>query len=179
MNSTYFGIKEVRHGDGGGASGDGERWSHSSVIDPRYLSTMRNVHYEKRKSKFSKVMVDVGRLSDSELEWTKHNRGKTIHNPLQACGDNGRYDSGADYYSALFRLNHYLGSAESYFERKKDYRTRSMAVYQKEASRVNVSVHGWDVDIRPWMDVFVETVGSSEAEKLLAPLASYYEAANN
>ena len=149
-------------------------WSHGNVVDPYLLSTIRNIHHAKRNSKFSKVMIDVSRVETKDLEWTSSNHAKTIHNPSKVCGFNGKNDSGADYYSSLFRLNHYLGSIESYLERQTDYRSRSLDTYYKKAGKVNATVANWDTDIIPWMDVFIRKIGGAlEARKLLAPLASY------
>jgi hypothetical protein len=64
-------------------------------------------------------MIDISRLKTSTLEWSnKH--AQTIHNPSAVCGYNGRWDSDADYYSSIFRLNHYIGSKESFLERQGD-----------------------------------------------------------
>ena len=150
----------------------------AAVIEPRYLTTLRNIHHERRKSKFSKVIIDVSHIKSVDLEWSKKNNAKTIHNPAKACGPNGASDSGADYVSSLFRLNHYLGSKESFLERSgTDYRTRSIHTYQEKFRKVSIGTSNWDIDVGSWVDVFVQSVGgnTAEAKRLLAPLRKYQE----
>ena len=156
---------------------------HTDTIDPALFSTLRDIHHAKRNSKFSKVMVDVSRVPSNTFDWnpSNANHAKTIHNPSRICGYNGKYDSGADYYSSLFRLNHYLGSLESYLERKADYRSRSIETYAKKAQKVDVTknAHLWDRDVVSWVAVFVQSLegGTEEAKSLLAPIARYVNAA--
>jgi len=155
----------------------------ADTIDPALFSTLRDIHYAKRNSKFSKVMIDVSRVPSDTFDWNSSNanHAKTIHNPSRICGYNGKYDSGADYYSSLFRLNHYLGSLESYLERQGDYRTRSIKTYTKKAQKVDATnnAHLWDRDVVSWVAVLVESLegGAEEAKPLLAPIARYVNAA--
>ena len=150
--------------------------SHDEIIEPRFLSTLRDIHHEKRKSKSSKVMIDVSKISEKDVEWSKDNHAVTIHNPSRVCGYNGASDSGADYPSSLFRLNHYLGSPESYMERSGDYRKRSLDTYKEKAGRVKPSGSNWDLDISTWVNVFVQSVGgATEAKKFFEPLVAYQE----
>lgn len=152
---------------------------HDEIIEPRFLSTLRDIHHEKRKSKFSKVMIDVSKISEKDVEWSKDNHAITIHNPSKVCGFNGHEDSGADYPSSLFRLNHYLGSPESYMERAGDYRKRSLDTYKGKKGRVKPSESNWDSDISTWVNIFVRSVGGAiEAKKLFAPLVAYQEIAH-
>ncbi len=161
----------------GGDVGVNETSVVSQIIETRFLSTFRNIHHERRQSKFSKVMIDVSRAKSADFNWTKDNHAKTIHNPSRICGFNGASDSGADYFSSLFRLNHYLGSLESYLERATDYRKRSAETYKEKAGKLKPSESNSDTDIWSWMDVFVQSVGGAiEAKKLLAPLVAYQEA---
>ena len=148
------------------------------IIEPRFLSTLRYIHHEKRQSKFSKVMIDVSKISAKDVEWSEKNHAITIHNPSRVCGYNGNGDSGADYPSSLFRLNHYYGSPESYMERAGDYRKRSLDVYKKKSGKVKPSESNWDSDISSWVDVFVRSVGgATEAKKFFEPLVAYQEIA--
>ncbi len=161
----------------GGDVGVNETFVATQIIEPRFLSTLRNIHHETRQSKFSKVMIDVSRHKSTDFEWTKNNHAKTIHNPSRVCGKNGASDSGADYFSSLFRLNHYLGSLESYLERATDYRPRSLETYEEKVKKIKPSESNWDTDVSAWLDVFVQSVGgAAEAKKLLAPLVAYQEA---
>lgn len=158
----------------GGSSGGNDTLANSDIIEPLLLSTLRYIHHEKRQSKFSKVMIDVSKASDGAFNWTERNHARTIHNPNRFCGKNGYGDSGADYPSSLFRLNHYLGSEESYLERAADYRERSLDKYKEKSEKIKASNSNWDTDIDSWLDVFVRSVGgATEAKKLLAPLKAY------
>ena len=148
--------------------------SQKEIIEPHFLATLRNIHHEKRQSKFSKVIIDVSRMEAEDLVWSKTNHARTIHNPSRkACGSNGASTSGADYVSSLFRLNHYLGNPESYLERSGDYRKRSMDTYLEKAEKVKPSESNWDTDILEWVELFVRAVGKEQAKKLLAPLVAY------
>ena len=121
-------------------------------------------------------MIDVSNITAKEIEWSKNNHAKTIHNPSIVCGYNGYQDSGADYVSALFRLNHYFGSPESFLERGKDYRTgtRSLDTMKEKTKKVKPSESNWDTDISSWIDIFTQAVGgTAEAKRLLEPLVAY------
>ena len=166
-----------------------------TTIDPTILSTYRYIYHEKRKSKFSKVMIDVSRIKTTTtssnsnssststghvLEWSKSNHAKTIHNPNRIlCGYNGVVDSGTDYYSSLFRVNHYIGSVQSYLERKDDYRSRSMELYHYKFQKIiNVTKNPfyYDYDILPWMDLFLNKCHHNITlvkELLFLPLTEY------
>lgn len=152
---------------------------HNIIDDPNLLSTYRFVHHMKRNSDFSKVMIDVNRTDIENLKWSEKNNARTIHNPNGVCGFNGQVDSGADYYSSLFRLNHYVGSMESYFERgSNDFRKRNKWTYwNKMYKYINVTANPdwYDYDIYPWMDLFLTKVGKNEtiAKQLLQPLMSF------
>eukprot|EP00536_Pseudo-nitzschia_multiseries_P018325 jgi/Psemu1/70507/estExt_Genemark1.C_23850001 len=190
--------------DGGGNSNDisndndndnnrtSRAWPLGSAIDRSVLSTYREVQHAKRKSTFSKVMIDVRRAKASDLVWTSSNHARTIHNPSKAvCGSNGASDSGADYFSSLFRLNHYLGGPEAFLERRTDYRSdRSLATYEKKLSKISGGAtatatatatakegSSWDTDIGSWIHVLVRSVGVEAAAELLAPLQEYFRAA--
>ena len=146
------------------------------IIEPRYLTTLRDIHHERRQSKFSKVIIDASNVKSGDLEWSKENNARTIHNPSKACGPNGSSTSGADYPSSLFRLNHYLGTLESYLERAGDYRKRDPKTYKEKAKRIKPSGSNWDTDITSWVNIFVRSVGgATEAKKLFAPLVAYQE----
>jgi hypothetical protein len=60
-------------------------------------------------------MIDVSRVAVEQFQMKFVN---TIHNPNTAiCGKNGRWASGADFMSSIFRINHYFGTKESFRER--------------------------------------------------------------
>jgi hypothetical protein len=149
-----------------------ENYTHQDVIPADMLATIGNVHHSRRDGQSSKVIIDLRRVAMDDLE---KDRSKTIHNPNRiVCGKNGVYDSGADYIASVFRLNHYLGSIESFFERKGDYRRRDENSYQSKAKTVNVTNGAkFDYDVIPWMDAFIQKVGKGDAIKLLSPLKSY------
>jgi hypothetical protein len=150
-----------------------------TIIDPNILSTYRYIYHEKYTSQFSKVMIDVSRLNTttSILEWSK-NHAKSIHNPSTVCGYNGKWDSGADYYSSIFRLNHYIGSKESFLERQGDFRSRTIELYNKKFQKINTTKNPlfYDHDILPWIDLFINKLGNNITkvkQLLFQPLESY------
>lgn len=146
-------------------------FSHNGIINVTYLASMNNINNGPRHGEGSKVMIDVSRVSLQDLE---QDRARTIHNPnRRVCGDNGKWDSGADYIAAVFRLNHYLGSVESFLERNGDFRGRSVDSYMKRQQEFNTSGDKFDLDIISWFDVFVNKVGQSEAQRLVAPLVEF------
>jgi hypothetical protein len=109
-----------------------QNYTHKDIIDASMLSTIGNVHHEGRTGEASKAMIDVSRATMNELV---EDHARTIHNPnRKICGENGRWDFGADYIASIFRLNHYVGTFESYMERSTDFRGWSMDKYLSTAA---------------------------------------------
>jgi hypothetical protein len=165
------------------SSSSSDNNNNTDIFDPNILSTYRYIYHEKRKSKFSKVMIDVSRLNTNSstdvFDWSKKNHAKTIHNPSKVCGYNGPFDSGADYYSSIFRLNHYIGSIESFLERQGDYRSRSIELYNYKFNKIiNITKYPeyYDYDILPWIDLFIQKCNNNITkvkQLLFQPLFNY------
>jgi hypothetical protein len=156
-----------------GGGKPGRTFAHSEIIPVEMLSTIRDVHHEQRHGRASKVMIDLSKVHMIDLE---KGGGRTIHNPNSlVCGKNGAADSGTDYMAAMLRMNHYIGSMESFFERQGDYRRRDSRSYQQRSAAVNASVANFDLDIVPWVDALVAKVGKVQARELLAPLSQYIQ----
>jgi hypothetical protein len=147
-------------------------YKHNDIINVDKLTTIYQTRHEERKGRTGKLMLDLTRAPKHKLEG---GRGRTIHNPNQwLCGKNGATDAAADYPAAVFRLNHYVGSYESFMERNSDHRGGSMQRYMKKLDDVKQTAHQ-DFDIVSWIDVFVQRVGKEEAVRLLSPLGNYFD----
>ena len=91
----------------------------------------------------------------------------------------GPHESGADYYSSIFRLNHYIGNIQSFLERKDDYRSRSIELYNYKFNKiVNIKKNPfyYDYDILPWIDLFINKCQNNITlvkELLFIPLKEY------
>lgn len=104
-----------------------------------------------------KVLLDVSRLSWDRLS---PERIFSIHRPITPeCPRN--YFGPKAYGDSLFRVNHYLGSWESYAMRS-DIR-RSRQSYNEKAGFAD----GPSFEMRPWLSRFVEQVGVQKAQFLL------------
>jgi hypothetical protein len=104
-----------------------------------------------------KVIVDVSQMSYNEMDKTEL---YSIHRPiLNECP--GDWMGPAAYVDSLLRVNHYLGSWEAYTARIDVRRSREVFNY-----RANTD-HGPSYDIRPWLESFVNYVGTKEAVRLL------------
>lgn len=169
-------IPYIRYGGGAGASTISAKngTAHSLLEDPRLLTTIHHVHHTRRLGKASKVMIDLRRVAMKDLQ--KKDKAKTIHNPnRRVCGGNSAVDSGTDYLGAVFRMNHYIGSLESFLERQADYRGRSLTSFHKRASEVNQNM-AFDHDLVSWVDAFVEKVGTIKVREMLKPLEDFVKA---
>jgi hypothetical protein len=134
------------------------------------LMTLKFRHHQKHLgSDFSKVFLELSKIQKSQLtHW------ETIHNPyVKVCGKNGKYSSGMDYIASVLRVNHYVGSLESYMERAKDRRgSRTIAAYQKRNERYLPVEEEPDDSIDSWFDRFLLKVGEDTvADLLLKPIS--------
>jgi hypothetical protein len=131
------------------------------------LMTWRYRRHGRRVGTFSKVMIDLKRVDPT---WFRESPCNTIHNPnFRICGPNGARASGMDYISAVFRINHYLGSSESFLEREGDVRGRDFTEYNRK-NRKGGPYNETDSDILPWINSFVSKVGVYDAKRLLETL---------
>jgi hypothetical protein len=146
----------------------------TDVTDEReeeLLMTLKFRNHQKQlRSGFSKVFLELSKMNESKLtHWD------TIHNPyIKACGRNGRHSSGMDYIASVLRVNHYVGSLESYMERggAKDRRgPRTIAAYKKRNERYLPAEEEPDDGMVSWFDSFLSKVGEETvADLLLKPI---------
>jgi hypothetical protein len=110
------------------------------------------------KNALGKVLVDVSRV-----DMVKTPRFLSLHRPIKSiCGPPWHKD-----WESQLRINHYLGSWESYSFRddaRKGYE-RSREQWEYKAS---INADTTDDNIRPWLKGFVDTHGVEKAQTLLA-----------
>jgi hypothetical protein len=135
------------------------------------LMTLKFRNHQKHlRSGFSKVLLELSKIKERQLTgW------ETIHNPyVKVCGKNGMFSSGMDYIASVLRVNHYVGSLESYMERggAKDHRgPRNIAAYKKRNERYLPAEEEPDDSIDSWFDRFLLKVGEDTvADLLLKPI---------
>lgn len=124
------------------------------AADAGNFTTLRFRHHAVKgdfaHNRYGKVLVDSSRIS---LQGTSN-----VHRPsLTECSV-----AFPCFDQALFRVQHYLGTYESYSSRK-GYVLRSDAKYV-EGMEVDM---GADDDVRPWLDLFVRKFGERQAGKLV------------
>ena len=129
------------------------------------LSTLRFFQHAKKgdfsSSKFGKVVMDLSRIEDELLEQKPRN----IHRPYKEhCGPSVVY-----FPSALFYLNHYIGSWERYRSREDQRRNRG-EWEQRAYFDDGVSC---DKEVHRWFDRFVDRFGTSRAQYLLGVANEY------
>ena len=137
------------------------------------LTTKRYQFHKEPTDRFSKVFLDLSKVKEKHLEALS-----TIHNPFpKLCGNNGRHTSGQDFMGSVLRVNHYVGSLESWLERGGGMGTRVKK--QNEESWRQKDSREPDYDGPPddrgstWVESFVEKVGPQAADELLfQPLAN-------
>lgn len=138
-----------------------------SIFDSTKFDTLRFLrHYTKginekkfksRLNGLTKVFIN---LSQVPISLIKPENIHSIHRPfIGACPDHNT--NAESYYSSLFRVNHYLGSWEEFNER--DDKRRNKNIFETKA---NVN-EGPSYDAVPWLQSFVDTVGTKNAKSLL------------
>ena len=116
---------------------------------------------------FSKVFLDLSKIKLEHLS-----KVETIHNPFPyVCGKNGRYSSGQDYISSVFRISHYVGSLEAWMERgggEGEFRG-AQDIVSWEAKNIKFSPYEDQLDpsMAYWLDAFRFKVGEDGMKKLL------------
>ena len=137
----------------------------NSIFDLNSFDTLKfNYHHMKglyepkpKINGLGKVIVDVSQISYKDMDLTEI---FSVHRPiLDECP--GEWMGPVAYVDSLLRVNHYLGSWEAYTARIDIRRSREVFNY-----RANTD-HGPSYDIRPWLESFVNGVGTKEAIRLL------------
>ena len=136
------------------------------VTNPEHLMTVRHrKHAKKHVGTFSKALVNLKHISYEKIDM---GHVKSIHNPTTIlCGTNGKFGSGKDYISATLRLNHYVGTAESFLERSGDVRRKHLSTANLEEKNKQLGPVEVDDDIRPWLTALVKVLGEKQVEQLL------------
>ena len=115
----------------------------------------RNDHHA---NALGKTIIDVSRVTLTGID-----RAKNPHRPLK---DECNFALLDDKLS-LFRVNHYLGSWESYSARVHDARKNVQRSTEAWEFKNVVAAEESDDNIRDWMNGFVEYHGKTKAEELL------------
>jgi hypothetical protein len=132
-----------------------------SVIDVNRLDTLRYRHHAHRndfvKNALGKVIMDV-----SLIDIVKSPNFMSLHRPIKTICKAPWHN---DWESGL-RINHYLGSWESYSFRDDSRRGGERS---REQWEYKATTNGEETDdnIRPWLDGFVREHGPDKAKELL------------
>ena len=117
---------------------------------------------------YGKTMIDVRRIPMKELQ----SEAENVHTPLLHFCPRQVWYYNPHYATSLFRVNHYLDSFEAY-----SYRDDARADLRQSVDRYNdLAMEGnfsMDTDGSPWLQEFVQDVGSENAKKLLAGTGSF------
>ena len=109
-----------------------------------------------KRNALAKVIIDVSQV---DMEATP--RFESLHRPIKSiCAPPWAND-----WESSLRLNHYLGSWESYSFRD-DARRGNERSYEMWQFR-SLDEEETDDNIRPWLDGFVKTHGLDQAQHLL------------
>jgi len=182
MVRILFGPKEVEETEEEGAESDAayslesfsptDRTSRqiqraTSVRDPHQFTTLRYFYHSgagsKRINGLQKALIDVSLISNKLLE-----NSFSIHRPIRRICP-AAYFRGKSYHHSLFRVHHYLGSWDQY-NAQLEYNA-DLSEYQEKSKLA--SVHGPNYDIRPWLQKFIEKVGTDDAEYLLNGVSDF------
>ena len=125
-------------------------------------------HEIKGNYAFGKTMIDISRIPMEKLE--EQAEATNVHSPLtHYCPRQVQWYS-PQYVTSLFKVNHYLGSFEAYTYRN-DVRValrKSMVRYNELASHAHHSMDSSSEGLLQWLQEFIQDVGRTNAEKLLA-----------
>jgi len=145
------------------------------VSHARQLDTLRYRKHARRndfvKNALGKVLIDVSRVDIANVP-----NFMSLHRPIKTLCSAPWHN---DWESGL-RINHYLGSWESY-----SFRDDSRKGYErsKEQWEYKATTNGEQTDdhIRPWLSGFAQTHGIDKAKQLLqgAGLPPNYRNKNN
>jgi hypothetical protein len=148
---------------GFGAVASTEEEMHRDVppnFDPFSYDSLRFRKHAPRqdfvRNGLGKTIIDVSRF-----DYTKIRPVQSLHRPLkQICSAPWK-----DEWSSGLRINHYIGSWESYSFRDDSRRggERSWEAWKFKSSDADET----DDNIRPWLDGFVNSQGEEEAHNLL------------
>jgi hypothetical protein len=130
-------------------------------FDPELLDTLRWRNHAPRndfvKNALGKVIMDVSRIDVAASPYFM-----SLHRPIKTICTapwHNEWESG-------LRINHYLGSWESYSFRDDSRRGNERSLEQWEYKATTQSDLA-DDNIRPWLQGFVQTHGTRRAQKLL------------
>jgi len=139
-----------------GATGLSTRREKQNLVPPGYdadqFDTLRYRHHARRndfvKNALGKVIIDVSRVDVARTPYFE-----SLHRPIKTiCGAPWHND-----WESGLRINHYLGSWESYSFRDDSRRGGERSWEQWEYKATTNSDGGTDDNIRPWLDGFVKS----------------------
>jgi hypothetical protein len=146
----------------------------STTLDALQFDTLRWHRHAPRndfvKNALGKVLMDVSRIDVAKSPYFM-----SLHRPIKSICTPPWHN---DWTSGL-RINHYLGSWESYAFRDDSRRGGERSREQWEY-KATTHTDQTDDNIRPWLQGFVDAQGLSQAERLLdkAGLPQGYRVAN-
>jgi hypothetical protein len=131
------------------------------IINATHLDTLRWRKHAQRDdpiaNSFAKTMIDVSRVDLTHVQWVWN-----PHRPLQEDCDFAQLDDRL----SLLRINHYLGSWESYSARD-DARKNTQRSTESWEFKTTQATEESDDNIRDWIGGFVKTQGDNKAMELL------------
>jgi len=148
-----------------------------SFVNQDHLSTLRQTFHAHYDFGTTKAILNLDpHMFPPENATVKD--FPSIHNPsIFACGPNLPHQTGTDYISSTWRLQHYrTGTIESVLERGSDYRMTNFDLVGFFKTRQTGPVVGQDFSIILWVEWFIAKVGEIESKRLLfTPLQEAYE----
>ncbi|KAL7575540.1 hypothetical protein ACA910_020117 [Epithemia clementina (nom. ined.)] len=131
-------------------------------FDPTVLDTLRWRKHALRndfvKNALGKVMMDVSRINIAKAPYFQ-----SLHRPIKTICSAPWHNE----WNSGFRINHYLGSWESYSFRTHDARKGGERSWEQWEYKAYTNGDQTDDNIRPWLSGFVHAHGSDEARKML------------
>ena len=133
-----------------------------SSIEADHLDTLKWRHHATRndfiKNALGKVILDVSRIDIGKTPYFE-----SLHRPIKKiCKAPWHND-----WSSGLRINHYLGSWESYSVRTQDARKGGERSREQWEFKAHQNEDATDDIIRPWVNGFVNEVGAQQANVLL------------
>ena len=148
-------------------------------VNRDHLTTLRHTMHGRKEGYFSKAILHLDAKKFPAEQVADPAMYFGIHNPSRyACGYNAPLQSGTDYISSTWRIQHYkTGTIESILERGSDARyndSNLVMTFFKDRNRD--PIEGEDFNIFGWVAWFIEKVGEKESKRLLfSPLEKAYK----
>ena len=128
------------------------QWQKLSIGDDQECGIVRHIP--------NKVIIDLSRITEEEISKEQHSGNP--HKPLSMCPENVY----SHKLQTPFVVHHYMGTPEQWFYRSNDKRGIGYRRARYEDMNERFGIRESDT-IRPWLQNFVDAVGSAEASRLL------------